>query len=241
MFQGKQLRIPRGRLSDEVVRHLTGMLADGSLVPGDELPSEAELCQSFNVSKSVIRVALKQLAAIGVVDIRQGKTSTVQELSADPLKLFFRLAVNMNGKGLEEALQVRNLLEPPIAAMAAQNISEKQLVELEGHLEDLKANAYNPDRGVTHDLAFHQLLAKATGNQLLNFLMVSLAGAVQNSIRRLSIPSEMRDIPGFLKRHQAIYDAVKSHEPAAAQQAMANHFTAPKDLLRRLMEQGIAP
>ena len=199
------------------------------------------LADSFSVSKSVIRVAMKQLAALGVVDIRQGKTSTVQRLHSGPLKLFFRLAVVTNSRGLEEALQLRNLLEPPIAALAARNINERQLEKLGAHLEDLKANVNQPDRGVAHDLAFHQLLARAAGNQLLGFLMDGLAGAVQESIRRLSGPPELRDIPGFLGRHQAIFDAVREHDPIAAQQAMANHFTAPKDLLRTLMERGITP
>jgi GntR family transcriptional repressor for pyruvate dehydrogenase complex len=103
------------RLGDALIARITQAIHDGRLKPGDALPSESRIAASFGVSKPIAREAIRQLAAMGVVHIQQGKPTRVQALDAAPLDRFFRFAVRGSKTGLIEAVELRRILEPPIA------------------------------------------------------------------------------------------------------------------------------
>ena len=117
------------RLGDAVIQRITQAIHDGRLKPGDSLPSEARIAASFGVSKPIAREAIRQLAAMGVVHIQQGKPTRVQALDAAPLDRFYRFAVRGRANGLTEAVELRRILEPPIAAHSAERRMERQLIQ----------------------------------------------------------------------------------------------------------------
>ena len=96
------------------------------------MPSEARIATSFGVSKPIAREAIRQLAAMGVVHIQQGKPTRVQALDAAPLDRFFRFAVRGSKTGLTEAVELRRMLEPPIARFSAERRSPADLERLAG-------------------------------------------------------------------------------------------------------------
>src|SRR5688572_27112423 len=127
------------RLGDALIARITQAIHDGRLKPGDVLPSEARIAGSFGVSKPIAREAIRQLAAMGVVHIQQGKPTRVQALDAAPLDRFFRFAVRGSKTGLTEAVELRRVLEPPIARFCAERRSSADVERLAGTLARMKA------------------------------------------------------------------------------------------------------
>jgi GntR family transcriptional repressor for pyruvate dehydrogenase complex len=217
---------PRGRLSDAIAEHLTQRIATRVLRPGDELPSEAELALQFKVSKPVVREALGSLAALGIVEIRQGRPTTVQPLSSAPLDHFFGVAIRSSENGLREALELRRALETETAALAAMRASASYIDHLGELVEKMRAHLYELDAWLEADFAFHMALVRSTENSLLQFLTEALSDVMRQSIRLLGSQMDLRDPAATLKRHEAIFDAVRKHDPVAARAAMQTHFDA---------------
>ena len=231
IYRMDQYHANRQRLSDQVLEHLTQLIMERSLKPGDELPSEAELAVNYQVSKPVIRVALNQLSAMGIVEIRQGKSTKVRSLSSAPLELFFRLAVRVSKDGLIEAIELRRSLETSIAALAAEHITDDDLAELEEILKDLDKNKYTVEEWIQSDLTFHHLLAKSANNKLMAFLMEALSGTIEESIRILHLHRELRDPEATWQRHVDIVSALKARDREMARTAINAHFDASAPII----------
>ena len=225
----------RVRLSDHVTQELTRMLAAGRLKPGDVLPSESELARRFGVSKPVVREALNRLAARGVVVIQQGKQTSVTALSSVPLAGYFELAVRLADDGLREAIQLRSVLEPEIAALAAARIEDDELDALGVLVERLRALVETQDPWVEADLEFHLAIARASGNRLMQFLMEALAGTIRENIRLLQRQRDLRDARATLRRHVAIYEALRARDPSAARAAMQKHFSSQRRVVEAIL------
>jgi GntR family transcriptional repressor for pyruvate dehydrogenase complex len=225
----------RVRLSDHVTEELTRMLAAGRLKPGDVLPSEAELARRFGVSKPVVREALNRLAARGVVVVQQGKQTSVAALSSVPLASYFELAVRLADDGLRDAIQLRGVLEPEIAALAASRIEDDELEALEALIERLRDLVETQDPWVEADLEFHLAIARASGNRLMQFLMEALAGTIRENIRLLQRQRDLRDARATLRRHLAIYEALRARDPAAARAAMQKHFASQRRVVEAIL------
>src|SRR4051812_36767680 len=103
------------RLGDAVIERLTQAIVDGRLKPGDLLPSEGQIAATFGISKPIAREALRELAAMGVIRVQQGKVSRVRAIDSGPLARFFRFAVGRTEHGLHDAVELRRMLEPQIA------------------------------------------------------------------------------------------------------------------------------
>jgi GntR family transcriptional regulator, transcriptional repressor for pyruvate dehydrogenase complex len=225
----------RVRLSDRVTEELTRMLAAGRLKPGDVLPSESELARRFGVSKPVVREALNRLSARGVVVVQQGKQTSVAALSSVPLASYFELAVRLADDGLREAIQLRSVLEPEIAALAAARIDDDALDALAALIERLKALVETQDPWVEADLEFHLAIARASGNRIMQFLMEALAGTIRENIRLLQRQRDLRDARATLRRHLAIYEALRARDPAAARAAMQKHFASQRRVVEAIL------
>lgn len=217
---------PRGRLSDAITEHFTQRIATRVLRPGDELPSESELAAQFKVSKPVVREALGSLAALGVVAIRQGRPTTVQALSSAPLDHFFGVAIRGSDNGLREALELRRALETETAALAAMRASAPFIEHMGEIVEKMRAHLFDLDQWFDADYAFHMALVRSTENSLMQFLTEALSDVMRQSIRLLGSQMDLRDPRATLARHEAIYAAVRKHDPAAARAAMQTHFDA---------------
>lgn len=225
----------REPLSDTVVRELTRHIVAQSLRPGDPLPSESELGRKMLVSKPVVREALQKLSALGMVDIRQGKPTTVRDLAAEPLQRFFHFALHISPDGLQEAVELRRALEGTSISLAAARITEGQLQELEVTLQQMRDSRDAHDSWVEADLNFHQIIGRASGNVLIGFLITALADSMREVISTLHRQVAVRDATQTLARHQAILDALKARDPAAAAAAMDAHFSAVGPALQAAM------
>lgn len=224
------------RLGDALIARITDAIHDGRLKPGDPLPSEARLAASFGVSKPIAREAIRQLAAMGVVNIQQGKVTRVQALDAAPLDRFFRFAVRGRKSGLTEAVELRRILEPPTAAHSAERRSAADVERLEFILARMEAALGDVPRWIEADLDFHEAVAASSGNRLLDFQIRGLRPVIREVMEIFNSRDarSAADWDRTFQRHVRVVDAIRAGDPLAAARAMNKHFEAAEAAIAEL-------
>jgi GntR family transcriptional repressor for pyruvate dehydrogenase complex len=224
------------RLGQVVIERLSEAILDGRLKPGDPLPSEGQIAAACGISKQIAREAIRDLAAMGVIQIQQGKVARVCSLNAEPLGRFFRFAVRANKEGLGEAVEMRQLLEPPIARLAALRRSTDDIARLDAILARMQDAMLDVPAWIEADLDFHEAIAEMSGNRLLRLQMRGLRPILQDvmqlfNARRKRPAAEWRET---LDRHSRVVAAIKSGDGDAAFRAMEHHFEAAQDAIREI-------
>jgi GntR family transcriptional repressor for pyruvate dehydrogenase complex len=220
--------IAPSRLGDAVIERLTQAIVDGRLKPGDPLPSESQIAATFGISKPIAREALRELAAMGVIQVQQGKVSRVRAIDSGPLERFFRFAVGRTQQGLHDAVELRRMLEPQIASLAAQRHTEADLAALREILAAMEASLGDIPRWIVADLAFHGQIAAMSHNGLVVLQMKGLEPVVREMMVRFNdrAARTRADWRETFERHVRIADAVASGGAEAAERAMRDHFAA---------------
>lgn len=224
------------RLGDAVIQRITQAIHEGRLKPGDSLPSEQRIAASFGVSKPIAREAIRQLAAMGVVHIQQGKPTRVQALDAAPLDRFYRFAVRGRANGLTEAVELRRILEPPIAAHSAERRSAGDIEKLDLILARMEDALGNVPLWIEADLDFHEAVAASSGNRLLDFQIRGLRPVIRE-VMEIFNSREARgpkDWQQTFARHVRVVAAIKAGDPIAASAAMNKHFEAAEAAIAEL-------
>ncbi|WP_291298291.1 FadR/GntR family transcriptional regulator [Elioraea sp.] len=227
------------KLADGIVAQLSDALLDGRLGPGEALPSEARLAERFGVSKQVVREALHQLAAVGVVEIGQGRATRVRTPDAAPLARILRFAVGRSREGLAEAVELRRIIEPQVARLAAERADEAGIVRLRAIAARLAAAMGDVEAWIEADLDFHDHLAALSGNRLVRLQVASLRPLTHEVMALLNsrTPRDAADWKATLKRHTRVVTAVAGRDPVAAERAMARHFETAEAAIAALFAE----
>ncbi|MEU3191856.1 GntR family transcriptional regulator [Streptomyces sp. NPDC006992] len=170
-------------VTDEAIEKIKGMIVSGALGPGDRLPRESELATELGLSRNSLREAVRALALIRVLDVRQGDGTYVTSLDPQVLLAAMSFVVDFHRDDtVLELLAVRRILEPAATALAGTRIAAAELDALESELDalesELHAPAPEPSVGqlVAADLEFHRRIAAASGNSVLGSLLDGLSG-----------------------------------------------------------------
>lgn len=224
------------RLGDALRNGIAEAILDGRLRPGDALPSEARIAASFGVSKQVAREALREIAALGLVHVQQGKATRVRALDAAPLGRFFHVAVHGSETGLAEAVELRRILEPPLARLAALRRSADDLARLRAILARLDAAMGDVPAWMEADLDFHETIAAAAGNRLARFQIAGLRPVIRQVMESFNSRGcrGRPDWQATLQRHARVLDAVEAGDGGAAEAAMSRHFEAADEAMAEL-------
>ena len=227
------------RLGDAVIDELTQAIVDGRLKPGDPLPSEGRIAAAFGVSKQIAREAIRDLAAMGVLQVQQGKVSRVRALDAEPLSRFYRFAVGGSGAGLAAAIELRRILEPPVAALAATRRSGAGLLRFRQVLERLEASVGDVPAWIEADLDFHEGVAALAGNPLMLLQVRGLRPVIREVMEIFNSradrgPGEWR---ATFDRHARVLSAIADGDGAGAADAMSRHFEAADEAIRELFPE----
>ncbi|PRY19336.1 GntR family transcriptional repressor for pyruvate dehydrogenase complex [Aliiruegeria haliotis] len=228
------IKAARQKLYEVVLENLTEQIISQELSPGDVLPSEAELAEAYGVSKTTVHDALRHLSVFGVVNMRQGRQTTVGTPRAEVLSQFFRFVSGNVKRNVIDIVDIRRILESGCAGLAAQNISDEQCEELSEIIDTLFESRYDKEAWIKQDAAFHHLIAKASGNQMMPYLMTSLQGVIEDTIRVLHDQRNVRDPDQTFKRHKMVADAIISRDSEAAIAAMEVHFRATAATIERI-------
>ncbi len=214
----------RERLGDQLYGQILEQIVAGTLKEGDRLPSEKEICQSFQVSRPVVREALMRLQADGLVIARQGSGTFVQKR---PPQGLIRFAPAGDIASYLRSFEVRLALESEAAAMAARRHTPADLSRMKDALGDMGACFADGSLAASADFAFHRAVAIASGNDMFPFLLETIQGVVANAMTvALSITQEgsQERAARVLDEHQRIYDAIAMGDAEAAHLAMRYHI-----------------
>lgn len=216
------------RLADTVSDEIAAALFDGRIAPGDPLPSEGEIARQFDVSKPIAREALRLLAGAGLVHTQQGKVARAKAMTGEPLDRIYGYAVRSSLKRLQEANEMRLVLESGIARLAAKRRDQKGLTVMKQALEVMHSSIGEPEDFTQADIDFHLGMALATGNTMIR-MQVEGMRSVQREVSELFSRRSNRskaDWQATVLRHEAIYDAIAAGYQAGAQATLVAHYDA---------------
>lgn len=216
------------RLADGVSDAIAAALFDGRISPGEPLPPEGEIAKEFGVSKPIAREALRQLTAAGLIFTQQGKVARAKALSGEPMDKIYGYAVRSSLKRLQEANEMRRVIETGIARLAAERRDPEGLEAMRQGLADMGAFIHEPSGFTAADILFHHGLAVATGNAMIRVQMEGMR-SVQREVSELFSRRANRsdaDWRATIARHQAIYDAIAAGDADMAEQKIRVHYDA---------------
>lgn len=214
--------ISRTTLSEQVAIQITEMIAARTWKPGQALPSEADLCRAFGISRPTVREALKALDFVGLVQMRTGHRAYVSE---GPAKFVDRLCTHgliNSQEDVEDLTLSRLVLEGELAALCAQRVSDEELQNLET-LVDQIGRCTNHEESLELDLQFHLAIATYSRSKILAQMLRAIRGLLQEVIRRCA------QLPGDKEltydQHKNILRALKERNSRKARSAMREHLT----------------
>ncbi len=211
-------------LAQRVENELERLIVESRLGQGDRLPSERELAVQFGVSRTVVREAVRALAAKRLVEVGVGRGTVVRAPSTASAGQSMKLLLQMQAGGpdLEKVSEVRRILENEIAMLAAARRTEQDVRDLQRIIDEATRHIDDPDAFIKEDVGFHSRLALATHNELFVLILDSLA-EILTEIRLLGLR-----IPGTAGRaivhHTSVLDAVREGDPKKARAAMDAHM-----------------
>ncbi|PID14936.1 GntR family transcriptional regulator [Sporosarcina sp. P34] len=235
----KYKQIKPKKIYEEVADALLEMIRSGELKPGDKLDSVQQLAESFSVGRSAIREALTSLRALGLIEMRQGEGTYVNEFSSEDLAFPLQSAILMNQQDVDHLLGVRKILEVGAVTNAALNRSDEDLAKMEKALRSMKEHAGDILLGEKADLDFHFAIAEATGNTLLVTLMnhvASLIGESMRETRRICLYTEAATVDRLYEEHEAIFLAIKKQQPDLAAIHMQGHLVNVENVLSNYLK-----
>jgi len=230
-----RLRRPRG-LVQEIVDTLVANIKDGSINPGDKLPSESEIMGRFEVSRTVVREALSKLQAAQLVETRHG-IGTFALTPQDATNFKIADSDLSTIADVISVLELRISLETEAAGLAAQRRTDTNLNTMETSLHAFRSAIQQDSDAVPSDFEFHMEVARATGNRHFADLMAYL-GTMIIPRTRVNTPSTAPEGRlAYLMRvhgeHESIFVAIRDQDAEAARAAMRTHLANSRERLRK--------
>jgi GntR family transcriptional repressor for pyruvate dehydrogenase complex len=228
-------KLSRETLADQAARNLMAFIEAENLKPGKLLPPETQLAADFGVSRPVIREALKSLEGKGIIEVVSGKGAMVRPLDGEPLRLFFRRALQIQREAIIDLIELRRAVEIQSVGLAAQRRTPEELGQLAEIVAEMRRNLRAPETYVALDVAFHQLVASMTRNMMLFHLVVTMREAINETLpESLLRPLTDEQLERVQVGHEVILASLEHGDLAGAERAMAEHFDeAVKSLVNK--------
>ncbi|MFB7635253.1 FadR/GntR family transcriptional regulator [Streptomyces sp. NPDC056149] len=218
-------------VTDEAIEKIKGMIVSGALRPGDRLPKESELAAELGLSRNSLREAVRALALIRILDVRQGDGTYVTSLDPQLLLEALSFVVDFHRDDtVLEFLAVRRILEPAATGMAAGRITAAELDVLQAQLDAL-GTAPSVEDLVACDLEFHRRIVAAAGNSVLCSLLDGLSRPTTRA--RVWRGLTQKDaVARTLTEHRAILGALRDADAEAARAWATVHIASVEQWLR---------
>jgi GntR family transcriptional repressor for pyruvate dehydrogenase complex len=219
-------------LTDDAIIQIKAMITSGELQPRDRLPREPDLAAMLGVSRNSLREAVRALSLVRILDVRQGDGTYVAAMSTASLleSLSFLLEFRRDS-GVVEFLQVRRILEPAAAAIAARTMTSAQAEELHASVHTTE-QCTDITELVRHDLAFHSAIAVSTGNAVL----ASMVDTVSMPTQRARVWRGLTDrdaVARTVAEHRGILEAIEAHDAELAAARTLAHISGVLRWLER--------
>ncbi len=207
-------------LAEQAAGQIIDLIRQKRYVPGDRLPTEVELSELLGVGRNTVREAVRILVSRNIVNVRQGSGTFISEkqgVSDDPFG--FSLVENRR-KLTRDLIQIRTILEPPIAALAAQNATDEEVEVLRKILEEIEDLIRKREDYAQKDVEFHEQIANCSHNSVMS----NLVPVIGNGVAVFAREVQSTEYKQTLISHRAIYDAIRNKKAVEAQQAMYFHL-----------------
>jgi DNA-binding FadR family transcriptional regulator len=220
-----EMTLPRSpKMSEVIARQLVSHIVDEDLPEGSVLPVERALAEQFGVGRSTIREALRLLETRGVLTIRPGPGGgpIVRRPRPADLRDNLTLILQFEGASLADVLDARVALEPAVAALAAQHITDEQIEELAASVDAILDNLDDHRRFLAENQRFHALMADASGGIALKVFLETLQWLADGAVVGIEYTAGRRK--AVAQAHGAIVDALRERDPVGAAEAMRQHL-----------------
>lgn len=221
-------------VTDEAITKIKDMLISGELSAGDRLPPEKELSEKLGLSRSSLREAVKALEIIRVLDVRRGDGTYVTSLEPKLLTEAMSFIVDLHqDETILDIFEVRRILEPAAAAMAAGRITPEQTAALRATMENIDEST-SVEQLVEHDLVFHQLITAAADNAYLASVLDSLSSSTVRARIWRGLTQE-KAVDRTLSEHTAIIEALERGDAELARALLTVHISGVEHWLRQAL------
>jgi DNA-binding FadR family transcriptional regulator len=211
------------KIAMTLAERIVHQIVSEDLPPGSKLPPERDMLAEFGVGRGTLREALRFLELQGVITLRPGpKGGPIVAAPSDrQLASTLALLLEMDRTPYSDILAARIILEPVLAAQAAERITNAQLEMLQDESDQMRATLNRPELFADQHHRFHRLIVEASGNHTFLIVMSSLHWIADGSIPWSTFPLSEREAVSL--RHQTILEALKAHDPGATYRAMQDH------------------
>lgn len=228
--------IPRTvSLVERAREYLESLIVNGSLPAGEPLPPEGKLGEMLGVSRTVIREAVRLLAARGLVEVASGSGTYVRAVGPSIIDDSVSLLLRANHVPPEQIYEVRRSLEVDAAGLAAERASAEEVLFMEEEIAVLRQERLRSAEYAKHDFLFHLRVAESTHNLLFVALIKSISTITIRAMNQMYASGRLEFTNRHVRteEHEAIIENIKQHDINGARQAMADHMTRS---LNRLTE-----
>jgi len=211
------------RLYEQIVQQIEESVLNGKLKPGDQLPAERELAQQLGVSRTAVREAVKALREKGLVEAYSGRGTFVTDGTTQAARQSFDLMVKIGQQeGAPHLAELRLILEPGIAALAAVRVKEDDLTAMREAVAVMDRAQDDPEAYIEADLDFHLALAETVANPLILSLIDSIVGLLRE--QRIKIFNVEGGPQRGQVHHKRILEAMERRDAEMARTAMRAHL-----------------
>ena len=220
--------IQAARLYEQIVQQIEESIRKGELSEGSQLPAERDLAGQFGVSRTAVREAIKALQEKGLVDAFPGRGTFVTNGTSNPMRRSLdRIIKSGEPDGWAYLVEVREILEPEIAALAAIRADDQDFAAMRESVEVMDNAGRDSDAFIEADLDFHLALAEAAANPIVLSLIDSIVGLLRE--QRLRIFRVGGGPERGQLHHKQILEAIERHDPQAARAAMQTHLSQVRE------------
>ena len=220
-------------LAEQVQDQIYRYILEKPLEEGDKLPNEFQLGEKFGVGRSTIREAVKLLVSRGIVEVRRGSGTYVVSttpVDLDPLGL---RAIEDKMALAMDLVNVRMLLEPGIAEMAALNATDAGIEKLQSLCDLVERKIERGESYIADDIAFHTCVAECSGNKVVEQLIPIIDTAVLMFVNVTHQKLKKETI----MTHRAVTDAIIERDPVGARSAMMMHMTFNRNMIKEMLKE----
>ncbi|MGN0405974.1 MAG: FadR/GntR family transcriptional regulator [Bariatricus sp.] len=228
-------KVDKRLLGEQIEDELMKYILEEPVEIGQKIPNEFELAEMFGVGRSTIREAVKGLVSKGILEVRRGSGTFVVSTSSteeDPLGISklhdkYKLAL--------ELCDVRLMMEPEIAARAAENADEEDLIQLKRLCDETEEMYKSGKNHIPRDIEFHTCIAKCSKNRVVEMLIPVINSAVMTfaNLTHHMLKQETIDT------HRAVTNAIMERDPVGARCAMVMHLTYNRQMLMEIWKEHV--
>jgi GntR family transcriptional regulator, transcriptional repressor for pyruvate dehydrogenase complex len=226
--------IRRETVMETVARRIESLIRGGDLRVGSRLPPEPKLAAMLGVSRSSLREALKGLMFLGLIKARPGYGTYIQSSLGRVVSRHFQWMLLLQEIKYLELYELRKILEPTVAALAARRANAEDLAKMEAAIRGMKASFNRPEQYMAFEMTFHEEFAHASKNAAVETLLRMMYDALAEG-RRRTLPL-IDDFARNFERHQRIFRLIANRDVAGARRGVLDDLRYAETLLRKDLE-----